>query len=618
MNEPKETKKAPEGAKHLSEFLKDLPSNVILDKGKTGCGGTTLALTSPKNYIIAVPTIGLVEDKIDWCKKNGHDNVLAVQGEVPGSAIEAFMKEGHEYMKFVATYDSIPRIVEKLHYGSKKPYENFKLLIDEYHMLLLWYGLKPDIMRRTMEYISRFNEFCLMSATPLEPDILLEELRTLDTYKIVWPEKTKDETLVMPVICSKPSKGVQQLITNHQKRREKGETTQNLHIFFNSVNGIVKIVSALNLTPDNTKIVCSKTGEEKLPKGFEIGSASSEPKPINFYTSTSFCGRDIYDPEGITVVVSDSNSAVTTIDVCITLRQIAGRIRDRQLGKEVIHLYNYAEPDGFSTYEEYEKHLDEKYKEAQKKAKALNRTGKYVKEIYAGLKTSTTFESYYFYIKEQDQKIHVDGNFKILDAFLYKTNKFVYREGNMTNEYEKAGFTKAQTKYMQLLASDTKPTRKSFKKLCQEYQEIHHALRQEPDESDDRKDLIDRMREIRNEEPLVIEAFARLGEEEIERLGNDKKKIKTALIKHSERTQREKIIALLQSRLQYGKDYPVEPLKKILQEIYDGLGIKLTASATDIKHYCEVKERVGFNRGVPKAENIRKERLCVILAFKAQ
>ena len=237
-------------------------------------------------------------------------------------------------------------------------------------------------MRRTMEYISRFNEFCLMSATPLESDILLEELRTLNTYKIVWPEKTKDETLVMPVICSKPSKGVQQLITNHQKRREKGETAQNLHIFFNSVNGIVKIVSALNLTPDNTKIVCSKTGEEKLPKGFEIGSASSEPKPINFYTSTSFCGRDIYD-----------NSAVTTIDVCITLRQIAGRIRDRQLGKEVIHLYNYAEPDGFSTYEEYEKHLDEQYKEAQKKAKALNRTGKYVKEIYAGLKTSPIFES---------------------------------------------------------------------------------------------------------------------------------------------------------------------------------------------------------------------------------
>lgn len=621
MSEPKGTntyteKKAPEGAKHLSEFLSDLPSNVILDKGKTGCGGTTLALTSQKNYIIAVPTIGLVEDKIDWCKKHGYDNVLAVQGEVPGSAIEAFIKEGYEHMKFIATYDSIPRIVAKLHYGSKKPNENFKLLIDEYHMLLLWYGLKPEIMRRTMEYISKFDEFCLMSATPLDPDILLEELRTLDTYKIVWPEETKDETIVMPVICPKPSKGVQQLIINHQKRREKGETAQNLHIFFNSVNGIVKIVSALNLNPDNTKIVCSKTGEEKLPKGFEIGSASSEPKQINFYTSTSFCGRDIYDPEGITVVVSDSNSAVTTIDVCITLRQIAGRIRDSQLGKEVIHLYNYAEPDGFSTYEEYEKHLDEKYKEARKKAKALNRTGKYIKEIYVGLKTSTTFESYYFYMKEQDRKIHVDGNFKILDAFLYKTSKFIYREGNMAEEYEKAGFTKAQTKYMQILADDTKPTRKSFKSLCKEYQEIHYALRQEPDKSDDRKDLIDRIREIRNEEPLVMEAFSELGEEEIERLEYDRKKIKTALVKHSERTQREKIITLLQSRLQYGKDYPVEPLKKMLQEIYDGLGIKLTASATDIKNYCEVRERVGFNRCTPKTENMRKERLFVILKYK--
>ena len=124
------------------------------------------------------------------------------------------------------------------------------------------------------------------------------------------------------------------------------------------------------------------------------------------------------------------------------------------------------------------------------------------------------------------------------------------------------------------------------------------------------------MREIRNEEPLVIEAFARLGEEEIERLGYDKKKIKTALVKHSERTQREKIITLLQSRLQYGKDYPVEPLKKILQEIYDGLGIKLTASATDIKNYCEVKERTGFNRSISKTENMRKERLFVILGVK--
>lgn len=113
-----------------------------------------------------------------------------------------------------------------------------------------------------------------------------------------------------------------------------------------------------------------------------------------------------------------------------------------------------------------------------------------------------------------------------------------------------------------------------------------------------------------------MEAFSELGEEEIERLEYDRKKIKTALVKHSERTQREKIITLLQSRLQYGKDYPVEPLKKMLQEIYDGLGIKLTASATDIKNYCEVRERVGFNRCTPKTENMRKERLFVILKYK--
>ena len=46
------------GNKFLSEVFKKLilPSGV-LNKGKSGCGGTTVAIESPQSYIIFMPTI---------------------------------------------------------------------------------------------------------------------------------------------------------------------------------------------------------------------------------------------------------------------------------------------------------------------------------------------------------------------------------------------------------------------------------------------------------------------------------------------------------------------------------------------------------------------------------
>ena len=51
--------------KFLSEVFTDLilPFG-ILNKGKTGCGGTTVAIESPYNYIIFMPTIELINNKL--------------------------------------------------------------------------------------------------------------------------------------------------------------------------------------------------------------------------------------------------------------------------------------------------------------------------------------------------------------------------------------------------------------------------------------------------------------------------------------------------------------------------------------------------------------------------
>lgn len=52
-----------EDKNYLSEVISELPSHVLINKGITGCGGTTLELQCNRNSIIIVPTIALVKSK---------------------------------------------------------------------------------------------------------------------------------------------------------------------------------------------------------------------------------------------------------------------------------------------------------------------------------------------------------------------------------------------------------------------------------------------------------------------------------------------------------------------------------------------------------------------------
>lgn len=48
---------------YLSEVMNKLPSRTLLNKGITGCGGTHVELTSPRNSLILVPTKELANNK---------------------------------------------------------------------------------------------------------------------------------------------------------------------------------------------------------------------------------------------------------------------------------------------------------------------------------------------------------------------------------------------------------------------------------------------------------------------------------------------------------------------------------------------------------------------------
>ncbi len=138
----------PSGIKYLSEHkeLNELPSNCIFNKGKVGCGGTTLALESKYNYIIAVPFISLIDSKI-----NKYPNALGVDGYTTNKIIEDYNnREGIK--KFIVTYNSLERLIGLV--GT----EGFKGRAPIYQTTCFW---KPsDSLARNSSGVKRPSPLC--------------------------------------------------------------------------------------------------------------------------------------------------------------------------------------------------------------------------------------------------------------------------------------------------------------------------------------------------------------------------------------------------------------------------------------------------------------------------
>ena len=112
-------------------IMEDFPANCIFNKVKTGCGATTIALTNCENYIIAVPTTELIENKcyptkdVDgnvkfWKKherKAGLSPVVTNLFGLYGNFTLELKKKLKDYLssagikKIICTYDKIDKLM---------------------------------------------------------------------------------------------------------------------------------------------------------------------------------------------------------------------------------------------------------------------------------------------------------------------------------------------------------------------------------------------------------------------------------------------------------------------------------------------------------------------------
>lgn len=300
---------------YLSEVFDFLPSHVLLDKGMTGCGGTTLELTCSRNSLILVPTVNLVLNKMA-------PGILGVYNKTNDSDITEYINSDIQYKKIIGTYDSLMKLI------NIPEIRDYFLLIDEYHYMFTYYKFRNKAIRFILDNYKQFKDWCFMTATPLSDYNILEELKDIDTMRLEWRGKAQLKINFSPTEFYIP--------LLDQRIYECMNSNYNLHIFLNSFATIKKIVNEYDKL--SYRVICSPNQKDKSSLNFQ--SINSPVKKVNFYTATAFEGVDIYDPLGKIIIVSDSKIASTMMDISINIPQIAGRIRNSQWLNEIEYIYS--------------------------------------------------------------------------------------------------------------------------------------------------------------------------------------------------------------------------------------------------------------------------------------
>lgn len=283
----------------LSDLMSELPQNCIFIKGKTGCGGTTLALKSSDKYLIIMPYISNVRNK-----------------EV--TKLGAFVYNGDysqidkNVTKICATYESLYKLMSII-----DPKE-WNLLIDEYHVLCNSYELRAEAFDAIKCNFKKFKSYCFMSAT--EPEQTFGFLKVLNKVEINWiGPNIKMPTIYRTMSVTNLLKSKSFYIENDI--RQNDEICNNF-IFYNSVKGIEKIIREFNIT-DYQVFMSEHNSNTTLNRG---DIQNPEWKKYNFFTSTCFESVDIFVKNPKIWLIMNEKSLHTLIG-CNTFKQIVGRFR---------------------------------------------------------------------------------------------------------------------------------------------------------------------------------------------------------------------------------------------------------------------------------------------------
>lgn len=581
------------GTKYLGDVMSKLPSNCLFDKGRVGCGGTSIALESDVPYVIAVPFIPLIDSKVSqYPNERFRGEVFGVKGGVTEKDVEKYLvkvkKEGWT-PKFMVTYDSLKKLSEWIN-----P-KDYNLLVDELHILFTSYGFRKNAVQKVLNNYRKYKEFCFMTGTSLEDPFMLKELEDIRRIEAVWPKQVgwngKQLGICIHSIECKPNVGsvMGEIVLDYLAQEGKNEKDKmNAYFFVNSVKFIRQLVIDLGLSDENTRVIYSKNN--MMDVGIKRGSPSDPPKRINFITSTAFEGVDFMDKMADTYAVSDSSNPYTLLDISTTLIQIKGRIRDKHFFENMYHLYSLPNYKSDVSSDEYEKYMDEESEKAEKFAIAVNSLPDDVKNHVRYLYNDLYFD-------EKDNNLIFDAN--IINHLKHKNRvecSMYMPRYKLEEEYLKHGFAEVNhgihiaTRKFRM--QDVEKT--SFKDIIIEIKKYWCDVAE--------REALIRAAEERFKNVEVERAIELIGFEGIKKCGYGVTNVRVKLAKISDIGNEVKIFQIFTIKYQhYVKPKAfiyASKAKEIFGEIYKELDLlDITPKGTDIKKYFAVKEKNRKGRG---------------------
>ena len=249
---------APAGATYLSDFLTEIPANCLFNKKQTGCGATELAIRNSIPTIIAMPYVALVKNKTIYRKDD--ISVLGVYEGIQEQDIIDYAKS-HSPLKIAVTYDSLPRTIRALESAGFNPYKDLFLLVDEWHVLFNSYSFRHTAIKNLLAEAAKFDRATYMTATPIEQEYVLEELKHLPICEINWPH------LIEVNIRSRQTSKPAHYIVKECRKVLDSRLEHNLHIF-------VTTKYSRDVTLDEFVAATKKTLQEAVQYADEINSLS--------------------------------------------------------------------------------------------------------------------------------------------------------------------------------------------------------------------------------------------------------------------------------------------------------------------------------------------------------
>ena len=531
---------------HLSDVIRQIPTNSILSKRIPGCGATTLELNTYRNSIILVPNVPVINSK---CQK--YKNLLGVYEKVSVGEIAQYLHE-HKHYKIMTTPESFPKVKNACELCGLDIYKDFFLLDDECHQLIKDVDYRADIVL-PMDDFFLFKRKALVSATPIKfSDPRFKDFKTIEiSAEYDYQQK------IQVVHTYSIARTVREYLENHKNNK--------VCIFFNSVDGIYSIMKQFGML-NNATVYCAPKSRTKLKSEHDFTNAynvwsAKTMKQYNFFTGRFYTAFDLeldYKPD-LLMITDPHLSPYTMLDVDTDCIQICGRFRNGI--SSATHIYRTDEESVAKTRDELEWEISAHEYAYNTIQTFYNSADSRESRFAFGEALETLPFRKYLYPDLTKNWFAIDNaiNEKLVES------RYKYR-GQVKLWYNDCHFfiptfeDKPYNKHdegLRIVAA-ARSTKDKRRRMVQFLSEI---------EDPDSEYAMDFINEIRKIDPFIVEAFELMGRKRIEELEYNQRAVAEEMILVQRKGN--KVVRIIRNSFIVGRAYTNDYITKELKRIFD-------------------------------------------------